>query len=464
MFSQLNKKFTASQAAVTSSSAGTGISIAAEGHRKYQLVPRSEIGKLSSDASSSQVQQESGLTQSSVGVVDERSVGSQEEDDSFWEPQLPPTPPAPDGGAAELESEEDAYWEPPVSPVVTSPVRAAELDAEEDAYWEPPMSPAVASPQRLSPTQLCTSTTIHVPATPNTVTASKDESPQDRTVPAAAMATVTTAKEGHSMPKEGYLDLSYSSGQSDKEDYTEKVHEEGSNMVDDALLLSEGGELLRREITMESIAPMQGAEQIQEEDDVAWESDSSSGHSLPAPSPPHRSQYTDSLLHRGDFVLEEEDRDMDGQGERSRLSADAASRAISTAASMADWAGRAVRNALKAHLRPESAVSSPPPSQTDKSSTAPTIPKGYTSEQSKPIGSVDNEKLEDGFVTMDSLLVEDAEAQRQRARSLRDAESLTDELKAEVIELLQLMDLPYLVAPFEAEAQCAVLEQVSVCK
>mgnify|MGYP005995275441 CR=1 FL=1 len=440
MFSQLNKKFTASQAAVTSSSAGTGISIAAEGHRKYQLVPRSEIGKLSSNASSSQVQQESGLTQSSVGVVDKRSVGSQEKDDAFWEPQLPPTPPAPDGVTTELES-------------------------EEDAYWEPTMAPAVTSPQRLSSTQPLTSTIIHAPITGNTAaTASKDESPQDRTVPAAAMATRTTEKEGHSIPKEGYLDLSYSSGESDKEDYTEEAHEEASNMVKDALLLSEGGELQRREGMVESVAPMQGTEQIQEEDDVAWESDSSSGRSLPASSPPHTSQYTESLLSRGDFVLEEEDRDMDGQGERSRLSADAASRAISTAASMADWAGRAVRIALKAHLRPEPAVSSPPPSQTDNSSTAPTIPKGYTSEQSKPIGSVDNEQLEDGFVTMDSLLMEDAEAQRQRARTLRDAESLTDELKAEVIELLQLMDLPYLVAPFEAEAQCAVLEQVSVCK
>jgi 5'-3' exonuclease len=56
--------------------------------------------------------------------------------------------------------------------------------------------------------------------------------------------------------------------------------------------------------------------------------------------------------------------------------------------------------------------------------------------------------------------IDQAEARRQFNRAMRDSESLSEELKEEVIQLLQAMNLPYLVAPFEAEAQCAVLEQV----
>jgi len=47
-----------------------------------------------------------------------------------------------------------------------------------------------------------------------------------------------------------------------------------------------------------------------------------------------------------------------------------------------------------------------------------------------------------------------------KRRAMRDSEGMTDDMAEEVMELLELMGLPYLVAPFEAEAQCAVLEQV----
>ena len=37
-----------------------------------------------------------------------------------------------------------------------------------------------------------------------------------------------------------------------------------------------------------------------------------------------------------------------------------------------------------------------------------------------------------------------------------------EEMKTEVIELLETFQLPYIIAPFEAEAQCAVLEEVNL--
>jgi len=51
---------------------------------------------------------------------------------------------------------------------------------------------------------------------------------------------------------------------------------------------------------------------------------------------------------------------------------------------------------------------------------------------------------------------------RKLSTHMRDTESLTEEMKDEVIQLLQAFSLPYIIAPFEAEAQCAVLEQVSL--
>jgi DNA excision repair protein ERCC-5 len=52
--------------------------------------------------------------------------------------------------------------------------------------------------------------------------------------------------------------------------------------------------------------------------------------------------------------------------------------------------------------------------------------------------------------------------QQQRRAAMRDTERMTEEMKEEVLEMLQVLGLPYIVAPMEAEAQCAVLEALGV--
>ncbi len=65
-----------------------------------------------------------------------------------------------------------------------------------------------------------------------------------------------------------------------------------------------------------------------------------------------------------------------------------------------------------------------------------------------------------------AMLIEERakEASLRKAKNAasRDAETLTEEMKSEVIALIQAFDLPYVIAPFEAEAQCAVLESLGL--
>ncbi len=183
-------------------------------------------------------------------------------------------------------------------------------------------------------------------------------------------------------------------------------------------------------------------------------------------------------------------------------------RAVLTASKMADWAGRAVKRALKGHLKKptetievqssssaaiaedecsQTAIESKlsraesvfnggiayaslladherPPSQLATSTSA----GGFAvSQQSSTTKASPGEAHQDYQHEMNSTveisqesLETDETMLRRIANATRDTERLTDEMKEEVIHLIKSFDLPYLVAPFEAEAQCAVLEQV----
>jgi hypothetical protein len=161
------------------------------------------------------------------------------------------------------------------------------------------------------------------------------------------------------------------------------------------------------------------------------------------------------------------------------ISSEALQRAVTTASSMADWAGRAVRNALKEHLqqpsqqRPaQSAASAAPAAKALPSSPAVdlTTEAGGATQDTSPAAVKENTgglaspvPESAGAAWLGSPAAEQVdvrEARRQFNRAMRDTETLTEELKDEVIELLQVLNLPYIIAPFEAEAQCAVLQQV----
>lgn len=208
---------------------------------------------------------------------------------------------------------------------------------------------------------------------------------------------------------------------------------------------------------------------------------------------------------------------------------DVLDRAMQTAASMADWAGRAVRSALRGHQHATATattciavaggspsatsgstmaaagavVGSPDPTGTARESTsAPTdIAKhslgmsgagtagnlcdneadvdltqtgarvaaaAVAREEEQEDEEVQEEPEQDeefrlqqeGPEEQEKREVDVRDARRRFNNAMRDTESLTEEMREEVILLLQALNLPYLIAPYEAEAQCAVLEQV----
>merc|ERR1712212_766359 len=66
---------------------------------------------------------------------------------------------------------------------------------------------------------------------------------------------------------------------------------------------------------------------------------------------------------------------------------------------------------------------------------------------------------EDELVALQCRLAEEQSSLvAERGKAERVAASLTDQMYAECQELLQLFGLPWLVAPTEAEAQCAFLD------
>ena len=219
---------------------------------------------------------------------------------------------------------------------------------------------------------------------------------------------------------------------------------------------------------------------------------------------------------------QEEEEAMQQQQQQQELMA----RAVRTAASMADWAGRAVRLALREHQSNQFSAGNI--SFSDGSNTIPTVAESsgahansssgcvtisdvnfstssaeegsalcvegelqkrtaVTSVQERDGDRYDRGNEEEGTAAVlesnnylhghreeeydiglgegedeeEGVREEVRDARRRMNAALRDTdEGLTDELRDEVIELLRALGLPYLIAPFEAEAQCAVLEQV----
>jgi 5'-3' exonuclease len=169
--------------------------------------------------------------------------------------------------------------------------------------------------------------------------------------------------------------------------------------------------------------------------------------------------------------------------------------AQATAANLTNWAGRAFRRAVAQHAQenglvvPEaarlkatnvdetgvtestnhelaaSASTASANAAAKKPHSKSPIKQPRVSESSPKIGDAQispwPEAL-DGEAVMQSLEAYQEKWTGERNQQERDMDTVTDEMRTEVMELLQLFGVPYVEAPAEAEAQCVELEKLGL--
>jgi len=155
------------------------------------------------------------------------------------------------------------------------------------------------------------------------------------------------------------------------------------------------------------------------------------------------------------------------------------SRAVLTASKMGDWAGRAVLRELRFLKKTVPTPQQPSVQPASETETATVTPVTATSTaataataavESEVLFADLDEKSPDSpeqtlaaarqFLASAAGEGEELRAARALSTAARDAAAATEDMISDVIELLRAFELPFIVAPFEAEAQCAVLEEV----
>ena len=136
-------------------------------------------------------------------------------------------------------------------------------------------------------------------------------------------------------------------------------------------------------------------------------------------------------------------------------------RAIDTAGHMAGWAAAVVKRTLASHplfVKREESKQGTNSSKTEEEGHREDSPSQehdhpasvntttHTMQESSSVFHVD---FEDDAV--EQLLAD-------KIRASRDSEVVTLSMRQEVLELLDALGIPYIIAPYEAEAQCCVLE------
>ena len=83
-------------------------------------------------------------------------------------------------------------------------------------------------------------------------------------------------------------------------------------------------------------------------------------------------------------------------------------------------------------------------------------------EQQRRQAALDLERRKKDDSALDSIRAEEARLRLQSGTAARDSDGVTAAMRDEVMALLQLFGVPFVVAPMEAEAQCAALEAAGI--
>ena len=153
---------------------------------------------------------------------------------------------------------------------------------------------------------------------------------------------------------------------------------------------------------------------------------------------------------------------------------EALQQAHQTAANLTDWAGRAVRRAIAAHLDENE------PNRAHDSSKECRLIHVKDNESQEVTGnlaiagdrnrnkSLDNElvipnkELNDFDISNENIEEEAERVRLETLREKRDIDTVTDDMIEDIMQLLNLCGIPYIKAPAEAEAQCTELEKLGL--
>ena len=166
-------------------------------------------------------------------------------------------------------------------------------------------------------------------------------------------------------------------------------------------------------------------------------------------------------------------------------------RAQATAANFADWAGRAVKRAISAHLNESNTgrISDDHSARSSDTDINEVVDKDKDEDEEEHIvkdreydinsstfsvenkSNDDNENENSKFVgkesvyfntSLEALREEETQIREDLYKRERDMDTVTDDMIEDVILLLQLFGIPYVKSPTEAEAQCATLEKLGL--